>query len=92
MNLRDPGILLDRNERVGAHVVEFLAFKGYIATYPCGRYPTMSNRGMKYILVLYDYDSNIILAAPMKSIHKVPANRTQILDSTAIGKTPKPPH
>ena len=27
----------------------------------------MSNRGMKYIFVLYDYDSNAILAAPMKS-------------------------
>ena len=38
-----PGVLLDRNERVGAHVVDFTALKGYIATYPCGRYPTMSN-------------------------------------------------
>ena len=27
----------------------------------------MSNRGMKYIFVLYDYDSNAILVAPMKS-------------------------
>jgi len=27
----------------------------------------MSSRGMKYIFVLYDYDSNAILAAPMKS-------------------------
>ena len=34
---------------------------------PCGRYPTMSSRDMKYIFVLYDYDSNAILAAPMKS-------------------------
>jgi len=61
-----PGILLDRKERVGAHVVEFTQLKGYIATDPCGRYPTMSSRGMKYIFVLYDYDSNAILA-PMKS-------------------------
>ena len=62
-----PGILLDWKERVGAHVVEFAQLKGYIATDPCGRYPTMSSRGMKYIFVLYDYDSNAILAAPMKS-------------------------
>ena len=27
----------------------------------------MSSWGMKYIFVLYDYDSNVILAAPMKS-------------------------
>ena len=27
----------------------------------------MSNRGMKYILVLYDYDSNAILAKAMES-------------------------
>ena len=62
-----PGVLLDKKEQVGAHVVDFTALKGYIATYPCGRYPTMSNHGMKFIFVLYDYDSNAILAAPMKS-------------------------
>ena len=38
-----PGILLDRKERVGDHVVEFAQLKGYIATDPCGRYPTMSS-------------------------------------------------
>ena len=47
-----PGILLHRKERVGAHVIEFSKLKGYIATDPCGRYPTMSSRGMKYIFVL----------------------------------------
>ena len=30
------GILLDRKERVGVHVVEFSKLKGYIATDPCG--------------------------------------------------------
>jgi len=62
-----PGVLLGRKERVGAHVVDLTALKGYIAIIPCGRYPTMSNRGMKYIFVLYDYYSNAILAAPNKS-------------------------
>ena len=41
--------------------------KGYIATYLCDVYLTMSNRGMKYILVLYDYNRNLIRARPMKS-------------------------
>ena len=45
----------------------FDELKGYIATDLCGVYPTMSNRGMKYILVLYDYDSNLIAAWAMKS-------------------------
>ena len=47
--------------------MSFDELKGYIATDLCGVYPTLSNRGMKYILVLYDYDSNAISARAMKS-------------------------
>jgi hypothetical protein len=32
-----------------------------------GRFPTTSLSGNKYILILYDYDSNIVLYAPMKN-------------------------
>jgi hypothetical protein len=32
-----------------------------------GRFPTTSLSGNKYMLILYDYDSNIILSAPMKN-------------------------
>jgi hypothetical protein len=32
-----------------------------------GRFPTTSLIGNKYILILYDYDSNIVLSAPMKN-------------------------
>jgi hypothetical protein len=32
-----------------------------------GRFPTTSLSGNKYILILYDYDSNIILSIPMKN-------------------------
>ena len=52
-----PGILQSQKRRVGVHLVSFDDLKGCIATDLCGVYPTMSNRGMKYILVLYDYDS-----------------------------------
>ena len=62
-----PGILQSRERRVGVHLVSFDDLKGYIATDLCGVYPTMSNRGMKYILVLYDYNSNAILTKAMKS-------------------------
>ena len=62
-----PGILQSRKRQVGVHLVSFDELKGYIATDLCGVYPTMSNRGMTYILVLYDYDSNAILAKAMKN-------------------------
>ena len=54
---------------MGVHLVTFNELKGYnIATDLCCVYPTMSNnRGMKYILILYDYDSNLITARPMQS-------------------------
>jgi hypothetical protein len=32
-----------------------------------GRIPTTSLSGKKYILILYDYDSNSILSSPMKN-------------------------
>jgi hypothetical protein len=31
-----------------------------------GRFPTTSLSGNKYVLIMYDYDSNIIISAPMK--------------------------
>jgi hypothetical protein len=40
---------------------------GKIYTDQTGRFPTTSSKGNKYIMVLYDYDSNAILAEPMKS-------------------------
>ena len=40
---------------------------GQIYTDLPGCFPTKSSRGHSYILVLYDYDSNAILAEPMKS-------------------------
>lgn len=62
-----PGALASKQRRVGAHLVEAATLTGAIATDFCGRYPHTSSRGMKYIFVLYDYDSNAILAEPTKS-------------------------
>jgi len=53
--------------KVGAHLVEIFALKGTIAMDFCSRCPHTSNRGMKYIFILYNYDSNAILATPTKS-------------------------
>jgi hypothetical protein len=38
-----------------------------IYTYITGRFPTTSLSGNKYILILYDNDSNIVVSAPMKN-------------------------
>jgi hypothetical protein len=43
------------------------AVTGQISTDITGQFPITSGRGNKYILVLYDYDSNAILAEPMKN-------------------------
>ena len=39
---------------------------GKIYTDQTGRFPVVSSKGNKYIMVLYDYDSNAILAKPIK--------------------------
>ena len=62
-----PGILQSRERRVGVHLVLFDELKRYIVTALCDVYPIMSNCGMNCILVLYDYDSNLILARAMKT-------------------------
>ena len=42
--------------------------KRQIATYLTGKFPVTSNRGNKYIFVLYKYDRNSILILPLKAI------------------------
>jgi hypothetical protein len=39
---------------------------GQIYTDQTGRFPVVSSKGNKYIMLLYDYDSNSILAQPIK--------------------------
>ena len=62
-----PGILQSLERRVGVHLVTFDELKGCIRTDLYGVHSTMSNQGMKYILVLYDYHSNLIAVRAMKS-------------------------
>ena len=40
---------------------------GQVFTDQTGRFPVTSSKGSQYIMVLYDYDSNAILAEPMKN-------------------------
>jgi hypothetical protein len=47
--------------------VKAIETTGQIYTDQTGRFPTTSSRGNKYIMILYDYDSNDILAEPLKA-------------------------
>jgi hypothetical protein len=40
---------------------------GQIYSDQTGRFPVLSSRGNKYVMVIYDYDSSAILAAPIKN-------------------------
>ena len=48
-------------------VIDFPTPTGKIATDQTGRFPTTSSRGSTYVFILYCYDSNAILAEPIKS-------------------------
>jgi hypothetical protein len=44
---------------------------GKIFSDQTGRFPVTSSRGNKYVMIVYDYDSNAILAEPLKSRNEV---------------------
>ncbi len=54
---------------VRTHLV-YATVTGQIFTDQTGRFPVVSSKGNKYVMVLYDYDSNAILAEPIKSRHQ----------------------
>jgi hypothetical protein len=57
----------DRTERVGIHLVGIEDLNGMISTDQTRRFPIKSLKGKSYIMVLYNYYSNVILAETMKS-------------------------
>jgi hypothetical protein len=56
-----------RAQRVAVHLVGMEELNGMISTNQTGRFPVKSSKGKSYIMVLYNYDSNGILATTMKS-------------------------
>jgi len=44
-----------------------MAITSQLHTNQTGRFPTQSSKGMNYLMVAYDYDSNAILAEPLKN-------------------------
>ena len=58
-------------QRVGVHLIAhdelIIKLNGTISTNQTGRFPIMSQKGNQYMMVLYNYDSNAILAEGCKS-------------------------
>ena len=82
----------DRTERVGVYLVKskqvIEELNGMISTDQTGRFPTISQRGNKYIMVLYNYDSNAILATGTKGPKRYRTDRgiQNPLQTTCIGR------
>ena len=56
-----------RTQFVYTAIVDAQQPTGQIYTDQTGQLPVISSKGNRYVLVLYDYDSNAILAEPLKS-------------------------
>ena len=60
----------NRQQRVGVHLVAndelIIELNGTISTDQTGRFPIVSQKGNSYTMVLYNYDSNAILAEGCK--------------------------
>jgi hypothetical protein len=57
----------DCTQRVGVHLVGMDELNGMISNDQTGRFPAKSIKGKSYLMVLYNFDSNVILATSMKS-------------------------
>ena len=60
----------DQTQRVGVHLLKnetiIEKLNGMISTNQTGKFPKILQRGNKYIMVLYNYDLNAILATAIK--------------------------
>jgi hypothetical protein len=64
---------------------------GQIYTDKTGRFPLVSSKGSKYIMILYDYDSNAILAQPIKdrTAHEL-LRAFQVMEQELVARGLKP--
>ena len=68
---RQGALTPNREERIGVHLVAHdelvIELNGMISTDQTGQFPIVSQKGNQYTMVLYNYDSNAILAEACKS-------------------------
>ena len=69
-SLPPPRQIKNRVHQVGVLILsshEFATLTGTISTDQTGGFPITSRRGNKYVMVLYDFDTNAILATAIKN-------------------------
>jgi hypothetical protein len=68
--VKDPKVIMEETDLDQGikthHVYAATIDAGQIYTNKMGRFPVVSSKGNKYIMTLYDYDSNVIMAQPIK--------------------------
>ena len=68
---RQGSLCQNQQQRVGVHLVAnnklIIKLNGMIATNQTGRFPIVSQKRNQYTMVLYNYDSNAILAEGCES-------------------------
>jgi hypothetical protein len=74
-------------ERTGWVFTQPIPVTGKIFTDQTGRFPITSSRGNKYVMICYDYDSNNIIAEPLKSRTELELLRayTKIHNKLSVG-------
>jgi len=65
--LPSPRANRGRSHFVGASIVDLVELDELVSTNVSGRFLCTSSRGMNHVFLLYDYDSNAILVAPIES-------------------------
>jgi hypothetical protein len=66
-------------------------YAGQIYTEHTGRFPVVSSKGNKYIIILYDYESNAILAQPIKDTTAPELLRaSQVMEQELVARGLKP--
>ena len=75
-----PTLLLQEYKvRTQMAYLQMIEVTGKFITDQTGRFPVMSSRRSKYLMVLYDHDSNAILANPLTS-----RNERELIRSTRV--------
>ena len=60
-------LLQPENVRANIVTMKLVELNGKIFSNQTGRFPVTSSKGNKYLMVMYDNDTNAILAEPMKN-------------------------
>jgi hypothetical protein len=68
--VKEPKVIMEKtdlDQGIKTHYVYAATIDaGQIYTDQTGRFPVLSSKGNKYIMILYDYESNAIMAQPIK--------------------------